>query len=160
MTYRIVIQRADHSILVPKVTLLRKWIKKVLSEKMPSAEITLRIVEVEEMSALNFTYRHKNGPTNVLSFPFEMPLGMPTDTIILGDIVICADVVNQEAKAQTKLPEAHWAHMIVHGIFHLLGYDHETEEEAQVMEDLEINMLQSLGFSNPYEIGESIKDHE
>jgi len=160
MTYRIIIQHADDSIQIPKTSLLRKWIKKTLNEKFQSAEITLRIVGIEEMSALNLTYRHKNGPTNVLSFPFEMPPSMPVGTPILGDIVICADVVKQEALSQGKLSEAHWAHMIIHGIFHLFGYDHETDEEAQIMENLEIKMLQSLGFSNPYEIGVSIKDYD
>ena len=140
---------------MPKKSLLRKWIKQTLHKKMESAEITLRIVDKDEMTQLNSTYRFKNGPTNVLSFPFDLPANIDIDIPILGDIVICADVVNSEAEDQHKSQEAHWAHMIVHGVFHLLGYDHEDDKEAAMMESLEIETMQSLGFNNPYEIGEN-----
>src|SRR5579883_645784 len=139
--YRIIIQQATDNVFVPAASLLRKWAKQALSEQLPAAEMTIRIVDAEEMTALNSTYRHKNGPTNVLSFPFEMPEHIPTTQTILGDIVICAEVVNREAQEQHKQPKAHWAHMIVHGVFHLLNYDHETDAEAAVMEALEVKTL-------------------
>ncbi|MBX3708718.1 MAG: rRNA maturation RNase YbeY [Gammaproteobacteria bacterium] len=153
--YSIIIQLATNKTLVPKRSLLKKWAQKALSRKIESGEITIRIVDSEEMSELNHTYRHKTGPTNVLSFPFTLPENINLDIPMLGDIVICAEIVNKEAKEQHKSQQAHWAHMIVHGIFHLLGYDHEKESEAIVMEALEIEIMQSLGFANPYETGEN-----
>lgn len=151
--YTIAIQLATDKTLVPKPSRLRKWAKQTLHSQLESAEITIRIVGVEEMTELNSTYRHKQGPTNVLSFPFAVPEEVELEMPLLGDIVICADVVNREADEQHKLREAHWAHMIVHGVFHLLGFDHEKENEAEVMEALEINIMQGLGFPNPYETG-------
>jgi len=139
---------------VPKRSLLKKWTKCALQKKTQSAEITIRIVDIMEMTELNETYRQKKGPTNVLSFPFTIPADVELDIPILGDIVICAEVVNREAEEQKKLPESHWAHMIVHGVFHLLGYDHELEREAVIMETLEIEIMQRLGYGNPYEAGE------
>jgi probable rRNA maturation factor len=160
--YKIIIQYAVAKNAAPTSSLLRKWAKKALSRKVESASVTIRIVDVEEMSDLNSTYRHKKGPTNVLSFPFSIPndIGIDIDMPILGDIVICADVVDREAREQNKVREAHWAHMIVHGIFHLLGYDHETDREAEVMESLEIEIMQALEFPNPYETGEDIKNYD
>lgn len=152
--YQIVIQHAADKALAPKDALLRKWAKFALSKKIPAAEVTLRIVTIDEMAKLNLAYRHKQGPTNVLSFPFVVPEDISVDIPILGDIVICAEVVNHEANEQGKSPSAHWAHMVVHGIFHLLGYDHETDQQAQVMETLEIETLNILGFPNPYDIGD------
>ncbi|MBV9575277.1 MAG: rRNA maturation RNase YbeY [Gammaproteobacteria bacterium] len=148
--YQIDIQLIADKTLAPKKSLLRQWAKIALSQKMASAELGIRIVDIEEMTLLNATYRKKNKPTNVLSFPFSAPQGVTFDQPILGDIVICAAVVNQEAIEQKKSVEAHWAHMIVHGIFHLLGYDHETDSEAEVMERLEIQVMEKLGFKNPY----------
>ncbi len=115
-------------------------------------EITLRIVSPEESRALNHDYRGKDAPTNVLSFPFEMPEGIPVEhqDLILGDIAICADVVAREAAEQDKLPEAHWAHMVVHGVLHLLGFDHIEDDEAADMEALETRILIALGFPDPY----------
>ena len=99
----------------------------------------------------NARYRHKPGPTNVLSFPFEADI--PLEVPLLGDLVICAAVVEREAREQDKPIEAHWAHMLVHGTLHLLGYDHVTDAQAHEMETTEIQLLQQLGFSNPYEAG-------
>lgn len=158
--YQIITQYVTDKKLAPKAALLRQWAQSVLEKKIPSAEITIRIVDVEEMTELNSTYRQKKGPTNVLSFPFDMPEEVDVEIPILGDIVICAEVVNREAQEQQKKPMAHWAHMIVHGTFHLLGYDHETDTEADIMEALEIEIMQSLGFPNPYEIGEDIKHYD
>ncbi|MGH1485197.1 MAG: rRNA maturation RNase YbeY [Cellvibrionaceae bacterium] len=111
-------------------------------------EVSIRIVEAEESQQLNHQYRNKNKPTNVLSFPAEFPEGV--DIPFLGDLVICADIVEQEAKDQHKEPLAHWAHMVIHGTLHLLGYDHINDKEAEVMEDLETQLLKMLGYPCPY----------
>lgn len=148
----------DH---IPKATLLRRWARQALKQRMETAEVTIRIVDADEMTTLNTTYRQKQGPTNVLSFPFliseeEVELDIP----LLGDIIICADVVKREAQEQAKPIDAHWAHMVVHGIFHLLGYDHENDADADVMEALESKTMQLLGYPDPYQHGDSIKHHE
>lgn len=152
MVVKIQIQQATQDQNIPDRDQLRRFAKKTLLGKMESAELTIRLVDETEMTQLNTTYRHKNGPTNVLSFPFEVPKEVAMDTPLLGDIVICAGIVTQEALAQNKSSDAHWAHMVVHGILHLLGYDHEINTEALVMEAEEIRILTSLGFANPYEI--------
>jgi probable rRNA maturation factor len=124
------------------------------------AECTVRVVDKQESAQLNSDYRNKTGPTNVLSFPFEMPSEMPASVLaelshdmpqLLGDIVICEPVVVAEAEAQNKPITAHWHHLLVHGFLHLLGFDHQTEQEAQAMEALEIQILQQLGFADPYQ---------
>lgn len=116
-------------------------------------DITVRIVEPAESQALNNDYRGKNKPTNVLSFPFEMPEGIEgLELSILGDLVICADVVAKEATEQKKTLGSHWAHMVVHGGLHLLGYDHIKEFEAQEMEALEVDILSQLGVEDPYQV--------
>jgi probable rRNA maturation factor len=118
-------------------------------------DISIRLVDNAESQSLNLHYRHKDKPTNVLSFPSELPeeiLSM-LDQAPLGDLVICVPVVLTEAAEQHKTPEAHFAHMVVHGTLHLMGYDHELgTEEATEMEALEIQVLQQLGFTNPYEM--------
>lgn len=144
----------NDEIFIPNKSLIRRWATKALKNHRITNELTIRIVNRDEMTELNKTYRNKNGPTNVLSFPFEMPDQIDLEQHILGDIVICAAIVNQEAQEQHKLLDAHWAHMVVHGVYHLLGYDHETDAEAEEMEALEIKTMQELGFTNPYEIGE------
>ena len=115
-------------------------------------EITLRIVSADEIRELNRDYRGKDKPTNVLSFPFEMPEGLPADAMepLLGDIIICDSVVRQEANEQHKTLQAHWAHMVTHGVLHLLGYDHIDDDDATVMEALEIRALAEQGFADPY----------
>ena len=158
--YRINVQRAEKHAFAPTSASLRRSAKCALGRKIESAEITIRIVSVEEMTDLNSSYRHKNGPTNVLSFPFAVPEDVDMDIPLLGDIVVCADVINREAAEQAKSSEAHWAHMIVHGVFHLLGYDHEEDRDAEIMETLEIEIMQTLGFANPYEIGDNIKHYD
>lgn len=133
---------------VPSEKEFYHWATQTILLFYEKAEITIRIVTPDESQQLNSQYRHKDKPTNVLSFPFESPLEM--DIPLLGDLVICQQVVEQEAQEQHKPVLAHWAHMVVHGILHLLGYDHLVEQEAQQMESLEIEMLQTLGFANPY----------
>ena len=121
-------------------------------EETKQAQITVRIVEESEICQLNESFRHKVGATNVLSFPFVSPPGIPEDEVpdSLGDLVVCALVVNREASNQQKENIAHWAHMIVHGTLHLLGYDHQNNEEASEMESLEKRVMQELGFLDPY----------
>jgi probable rRNA maturation factor len=108
----------------------------------------VRIVNETESAMLNRRYRGRHGPTNVLSFPFEAPKGARSDT--LGDLVVCAPLVRREARAQRQAAEAHWAHLVVHGILHLRGYDHENAAAAAVMEAREARVLRSLGYPNPY----------
>lgn len=124
------------------------WFKAALPPSITEAEVTLKIVDTEEGAWLNQAYREKQGPTNVLSFPYQVP-GQPKHRL-LGDLVICAPLVQQEAEAQGKSVEAHWAHLIVHGTLHLLGYDHIEKKEAEIMEGLEIQILKQLGFPSPY----------
>ena len=133
---------------VPDEASLRVWAETALAGHADPAGLVIRIVDEAESAALNATYRHKPGPTNVLSFPFESPPGVDIDH--LGDIVICAPVVMREAIVQDKAPEAHWAHMVVHGILHLLGYDHQNDSHAAAMEALEVRLLRKLGYPNPY----------
>lgn len=111
-------------------------------------ELSLRIVDRQEIRALNHRYRHRDRATNVLSFPSELPPGLPFRH--LGDIVVCAPIVAEEAQAQGKAEEAHWAHMMVHGTLHLLGHDHEEDEEAEEMESLETLALAQLNLPCPY----------
>lgn len=119
-----------------------------VKENGEGPEVTIRIVSPEESQELNATYRGKDKPTNVLSFPFEQPPGL--NLPILGDLAVCHEVVIQEAEDQQKSVENHWAHMIIHGTLHLLGYDHINDLEAEEMESLEVEILNSLGIDDPY----------
>lgn len=148
---------------VPDEDDIRRWIATTLTRVAASSgaaqrdpEICVRLVDIDEMTTINATYRHRAGPTNVLSFPAGLPaeLGLP----LLGDIVICAPVVRREAAAQHKALQAHWAHMAVHGTLHLLGYDHIEEEDAAVMEALESAVLAELHYPCPYR-GETTEEH-
>ncbi|MDX5332449.1 MAG: rRNA maturation RNase YbeY [Gammaproteobacteria bacterium] len=116
------------------------------------AEVVIRLVEADESQALNRDYRGKDRPTNVLSFPFEAPPGLPAEDLggYLGDLVICTPVVQAEAREQGKSEASHWAHMVVHGLLHLQGYDHIDEAEAEAMETIEKEILAGLGFADPY----------
>ncbi len=126
------------------------WINTVLQAQQcePDSEITIRVVDQAESQSLNAQYRHKDKSTNVLSFPFESPPGISLP--LLGDLVICRQVVEIEAEQQAKPLSDHWAHMVVHGCLHLLGYDHIDEHEAETMEALEVQLLAELGINNPY----------
>jgi probable rRNA maturation factor len=141
----IVIQRRTSATGVPTTALLRRWARAARGEQ--GAEITLRIVEEAEMTELNTRFRRKAYPTNVLSFPFGAE---SLDGPILGDVVVCAPVVAREAAEQGKTLEAHWAHLVVHGILHLLGHDHEVDGTAIEMEARERAILAELGFGDPY----------
>ncbi|UQB41597.1 rRNA maturation RNase YbeY [Thiomicrospira microaerophila] len=129
------------------------WLTEALQPDLAETdiEITLRIVDNEESQQLNRDYRGMDKPTNVLSFEFDMPFELDVDEpLYLGDLVVCAPVVAQEAKDQGKSLEAHWAHMLVHGCLHLQGFDHIDDREAEQMEALEQQIMQRLGFDNPY----------
>ena len=132
----------------PSVMSFKKWITAAVGDRQTQAGFVIKIVDENEMIHLNHSYRHKNKATNVLSFPSQLPEPFKGDH--LGDIAICAAVVEKEALDQKKESESHWAHMVVHGVLHLLGYDHEIEEDAIKMEALETEILHSLGFSDPF----------
>ena len=140
----------EHLNTLPTEEQLTLWASTALKGRtdFEEPELTIRLTDEEESQALNSEYRGKDKPTNVLSFPFEMPPGIPLE--LLGDLVICVGVVEQEAKEQEKITEAHWAHMVIHGCLHLLGYDHIKDDEAEEMEALERDLLASLGYPDPY----------
>ena len=131
-------------------------------------ELSVQLLDTEAMRELNLQYRHKNSPTNVLSFASEMPLmvadtGVARDAVgggllILGDLVLCPDIIAREATEQSKIPLQHWAHMLVHGTLHLCGYDHEDVQEAQAMEELEILVLSGLGIPDPYAVSNVVNE--
>ncbi|HHF6184738.1 TPA: rRNA maturation RNase YbeY [Haemophilus influenzae] len=125
-----------------------QWATGAVQPEGNEVEMTVRIVDEAESHELNLTYRGKDRPTNVLSFPFECP--DEVELPLLGDLVICRQVVEREAAEQEKLLMAHWAHMVVHGCLHLLGYDHIEDDEAEEMESLETQIMQGLGFDDPY----------
>jgi probable rRNA maturation factor len=142
------VQYAINADGIPAPDEVRRWVECALQGRRPAAELAVRIVDEAEITALNRQYRGKDGATNVLSFPFEDMPGVVTEQ--LGDIVICAPVVAAEAVTQGKSLQAHWAHIVIHGVLHLLGYDHHGDAEAQEMEVLETRLLASLGFADPY----------
>jgi len=133
---------------LPSEAEIASWARAAVSGRS-DAELVVRVVDEAESAELNGMFRNKPSPTNVLSFPFEAPPGI--DSAILGDVAICAAVVEREAREQGKTLAAHWAHMVVHGVLHLQGYDHIEADDADRMESTEIRIMQSLGFANPYE---------
>ena len=133
---------------VPDLPLFEQWAQLALREVNEDCELTIRLVDEDESAELNATYRGKNKPTNVLSFPFDSPI--PMSPMLVGDLVICVPVVAQEAIAQHKLLNNHWAHLVIHGCLHLLGYDHIESDDAEQMEALEIKLLNSINIANPY----------
>lgn len=142
------LQLASTASNLPSEAQIQLWLNAAISPFQPVAEVTVRIVDEAESQQLNFDYREKDKPTNVLSFPFQCPPGI--ELPLLGDLVICAGVVAQEAKEQNKSLDAHWAHMVVHGSLHLLGFDHINDDDASEMEAEEIQILAELGFADPY----------
>jgi probable rRNA maturation factor len=149
MSYRIDVEVNSSSSRIPSLENIEHWIATALhSDELNQAEVSVYIVDEPESQELNSQYRGKNKPTNVLSFPADIPdeVGVP----LLGDLVVCAPVVEREAQEQGKSLEAHWAHMLVHGTLHLLGYDHINDDEADVMEALETRLITQLHFPAPY----------
>ena len=149
MPYQIDVEVNSSSTKIPSVENIELWIRAALqSDELNQAEVSVYIVDEAESQELNAQYRGKDKPTNVLSFPADIPdeVGVP----LLGDLVICAPVVEREAQEQGKTLDAHWAHMLVHGTLHLLGYDHVEDDEADVMEALETRLITQLNFPAPY----------
>ena len=140
------VQYACNQSGLPSRPQIRTWVRAALDvDGKRGGQITIRFVEPEEGQSLNSDYRGKDYATNVLSFPYEV------EPVVAGDLVICATVVEREAAEQEKTLDAHYAHLIVHGILHLQGYDHEIgENEARLMEDKERTILAQLGFADPY----------
>ncbi|EFU67077.1 rRNA maturation RNase YbeY [Aggregatibacter segnis] len=133
---------------LPTAEQIEQWATAAVQPQSDEVEMTVRIVDEAESHELNLNYRGKDRPTNVLSFPFECP--DEVELPLLGDLVICRQVVEREAQEQDKPVMAHWAHMVVHGSLHLLGYDHIEDDEAEEMESLEAQIMTGLGFADPY----------
>jgi probable rRNA maturation factor len=143
------VQIVSQSDQLPAQERFQYWVDAVLSDNTQNSEIVIRIIDEPEMVKFNKQYRDKKGATNILSFPFDVPDGVESN--LLGDLLVCAPIVEKEALIQHKKIEHHWAHMIVHGVLHLLGYDHIENEEAEEMEVLEIKILKKIKIKNPYE---------
>lgn len=137
----------SHARDLPSGDQFSQWLQSCFPNQADET-VLIRIVDIPESAALNQQYRGKAGPTNILSFPFEVPDNVPNQH--LGDLIVCAPVVCSEANEQNKSLSDHWAHMLVHGVLHLLGYDHLTDEDAEEMEALEVKLLQNIGVSDPY----------
>ncbi len=152
----------------PSAAQFRLWCEMGLRQRSTDSEMTIRLVDEVEGRELNHTWRHKDYATNVLSFPADVPDEL-LDIPLLGDLVICVPVVAREAAEQGKALDAHWAHLVIHGCLHLLGYDHIDDDEAEEMEALERELLAELGYPDPYADDEIVdtpptetpgKDHE
>lgn len=151
MTYYIDIQNASSESIPVTEEGLSQLAILALRKHVQKAELTIRLVDPEEMVHLNHTYRQKNTTTNVLAFPFALPDGVTLECPLLGDVVICPAVLREESIKQKKSLNEHWALILIHGVLHLLGYDHIKDEDAQIMQSIEIKLLSELGYDNPYE---------
>jgi probable rRNA maturation factor len=147
------IQRATTLASVPDDDQFQLWVDAALAGKSNQFSLSIRIVDEDEAQRFNRDYRNKDYATNVLSFPAELPEGLPAEIrrSQMGDLLICAPVVAHEASEQCRSETDHWAHLTIHGVLHLLGYDHEQADEANVMESLETEILAKLGISDPYQ---------
>lgn len=154
MTVSLDIQIASDCQGIPTPEQFTQWASAAMFGHKNIAELSIRVVDENESAELNLAYRQKQGPTNVLSFPAELPEEIKIP--LLGDLAICAPVVFREAAEQSKTLEAHWAHMVIHGTLHLLGFDHINDKDAEVMESLEISILMGLHYPNPYQPSESL----
>ena len=150
MSNPVAVQRQYPAKGIPAANSMRQWV--AAAREQAEGAVALRIVDEDESQQLNHQFRKQNKPTNVLSFPaqqFEMPENSHIESE-LGDIILCAPVIKREAQQQQKPARAHWAHMVVHGVLHLRGFDHQNEKDATIMESLERRILASLGFGDPY----------
>jgi probable rRNA maturation factor len=147
------VQRSSASDSIPDNQQFQLWVEAALAGKPEKLTLAIRVVDEQEARRFNQEYRNKDYATNVLSFPLELPKGLPEEIrqAQLGDLLICAPVVAREAKQQCRSEVDHWAHLTIHGVLHLLGYDHEQQAEAVLMETLETEILASLGISDPYQ---------
>ncbi|AEF23416.1 MULTISPECIES: rRNA maturation RNase YbeY [Pseudomonas] len=143
------LQVASQAGHLPAEADFQAWCAIALRQRSADSELTIRLVDEEEGRELNRTWRGKDYATNVLSFPADVPDEL-LDIPLLGDLVICVPVVEREAVEQGKTLDAHWAHLVIHGCLHLLGYDHIEDEEAEEMEGLERILLAELGHPDPY----------
>ncbi len=148
MSIEIDLQQASDAAQIPSLAEFQHWVEHALKDRIETTELCIRVVDEAESQQLNRDYRGKSKPTNVLSFPFEAPPGIKLN--LLGDLVICAPVVAHEAQEQHKTLNHHWAHLVIHGILHLLGYDHIEDQQAQIMESLETRLLAELDIADPY----------
>jgi probable rRNA maturation factor len=144
------LQIASTSNQLPSIEHFQQWVNTVLTTSENALEILIRLVDEIESAELNERYRHKKGATNILSFPFEPPAAV--DSPLLGDLVICVPIIETEAQQQQKPLLDHWAHITLHGVLHLCGYNHIEEDEAEIMEAKEIGFLKTLHINNPYEV--------
>jgi probable rRNA maturation factor len=150
MNYYIDIQNVTDTSLPVSDEVLTEWASLTIRSFMPSAELTLRFVDSQTITELNTTYRKQNKATNVLAFPSFLPKDIILDEPLLGDIIICPEVLDDESKLLNKPLISHWAHIVIHGILHLLGYDHIKPEDEKIMQLHEITLLAKLGYANPY----------
>jgi len=152
MSLELEIQRSTEFTAIPADAQFKTWAEAALSGREGEYNLAIRVVDEDEALRYNSEYRDKGYATNVLSFPAELPAGLPDEVrqSQLGDLLICAGVVDREANEQQKPASDHWAHLVVHGVLHLLGYDHQEPDEATVMESLEVGILADLGIANPY----------
>lgn len=151
-------QLADGITKAPEENTVHNWVSATLDylkKNDKAVELTVRIAALEEAQQLNNEFRNKDYATNVLSFPFNSPVELPVT--LLGDLVICQSVVEREAEEQQKSAIDHWTHMVIHGTLHLLGYDHIEDDEAEEMEQIERNILASLGISDPYQTADNME---
>ncbi|WP_119343283.1 rRNA maturation RNase YbeY [Facilibium subflavum] len=142
-----------HNLVIPEKSDFENWIALVLQLQGESTcQISINIATEDEIQAINNTYRHKDKPTNILSFPFEAPPGLPKTQMqhFVGDLIICPEILLKEAETQKKPLQHHWCHITIHGILHLFGYDHIKEDDAEIMENIEIKLLAQLNIDNPY----------
>lgn len=154
MSARVYLQKTTRTAKIPSLRKLHNWVNCTLQNcpktlSLDNSEVGIRIVGKKTSAKINTAYRGKKGPTNVLSFTYP-PIPLTTSTI-LGDLIMCAELIEKEARRNKKSLTAHWAHLTVHGILHLLGYDHVTHTQAKIMENLEIKILKKMGYANPYE---------
>ncbi|KTD53174.1 metal-dependent hydrolase [Legionella santicrucis] len=151
MNYYIDIQNATAESLPISEDQLTHLALLALRDYKKEAELTIRLVTSEEMIQLNHTYRKQNKTTNVLAFPCTLPPEVQLEYSLLGDVIICPQVLSDECKQLNKTLESHWALIVIHGILHLLGYDHIKDDDAAIMQSIEIKLLTELGFANPYD---------
>lgn len=149
--------QTTHAFDIPTTADFKKWVALAVEGRYSAAELCIRIVAEDESAMLNQKYRHKRGATNILSFPFDMHSAEQVP--YLGDLVVCAPLVQREAEQQHKSVHTHWAHLTIHGVLHLMGFDHESDKDALQMERVEINLLERLGIANPYFHPDSIENH-
>lgn len=148
MNIELEVIRASKTANLPSDEQFQHWVNLVANSQQREGELCIRLVDEAESEELNSTYRGKDKPTNVLSFPCDLPPGFPAN--VLGDLAICAAVVERESIEQSKRLEHHWAHMVIHGVLHLIGFDHINDEDAEVMESLERDLLAQLHIPDPY----------